>query len=225
MRLLTIDRRVGRFVEARVAGSPTEEEVAEWARSADLCLKTCLARTQKIAVACTDVRPSSIYRPAVTELFSSIMRKDNKLLERNAVLGIGGATFTLQLQRLLREAEAARGGEVRRRVFTDPEAAFAWLDEVLTPVERARMREFIAEFDPTTLPTGNPLGGGSSSRPPPPLRSDGAARTVPSLESKVSRAPMSLRPDRDPEPPARSPSSRPPPRPAADRSSPKGGRF
>lgn len=150
--MLTVDRRVGRLVEARFAGNPTETDVAEWGRAADYCLKTCLARTQKIAVCFTDMRASALFRPGVTDELISVMRKDNKLVERNALLGIGGATFTLQLQRLLREASA--GSEVRRRVFVDPEEAFAWLDELLVPVERARVREFVEEFAPPVAEVG-----------------------------------------------------------------------
>jgi hypothetical protein len=144
--LLTINRRVGRFVEARFSGNPTVDDIGEWARAAEACLKTNVARTGLGAVCCTDTRASALFRPAVTEALTTLMRADNKILERNAILGIGGATFTMQLQRLLREAQPA--GEVRRRVFVDEDLLCKWLDELLTPPESARLREFLGEFDP-----------------------------------------------------------------------------
>jgi hypothetical protein len=166
--LLTIDRKVGRLVEARFLGNPTLEDIEEWAREAEICLKTG-ARLGKAAVCCTDMRASALFRPAVTEALTSVMRADNRVVERNAILGIGGATFTMQLQRLLREAQPI--GEIRRRVFIEPEGLCEWLDELLTPAESARLKEFIAEFDPTTAEGALAFGqsatiGGAPNRRP-----------------------------------------------------------
>jgi len=218
--LLTVERRVGRLVEARFAGNPTEADVAAWGRAADTCLKICVARTQKIAVCCTDLRPSALFRPAVSDELIAVMRKDNKLVERNALVGIGGATFTMQLQRLLREA--APVGAVRRRVFIDPEEAFAWLDELLDAPERERVREFMREYEPSTADQGRasfdhallaPQTGAEN-----PAR---LSKRISSTPPPRFRAPAPSRPDRSAEP-ERRPSERPPEPPGR---SPKGGRF
>jgi hypothetical protein len=154
--LLTIVKTVGRFVEVRFSGNPTEADVDEWTRACDACLKA-IARTGKGAVCCTDLRKSALFSPAATERLISLMRGDNKALEKNAILGTGGATFTLQLQRMFRESS----GETRRRLFLDVEPALTWLDESLTPVERTRLREFLQEPDPDGAGTqASPLKSG-----------------------------------------------------------------
>jgi hypothetical protein len=182
--LLTIERKVGRLVEARFSGNPTVEDIAEWARAAEGLLKTGAARLGKGAVCCTDMRASALFRPAVTEALTSIMRADNRVVERNAILGIGGATFTLQLQRLLREAQPI--GEIRRRVFIEQASMYQWLEELLTPVESARLRAFVDEFDPTTAEMGlafthSTVGAGAVRKSPTPTRTEsrfGPARTA-----------------------------------------------
>jgi hypothetical protein len=179
--LLTIDRKVGRLVETRFSGNPTPDDVADWARELSVCLKTTAARTGKPAVCCTDLRASALFRPSVTDALTSIMRSDNTLIERNGMLGTNGATFALQAQRILRES-APIGGAVRRRIFVDFDLLCHWLDELLTPVESARVRAFMGEFEPPTAEIGagpfhhawidTPVGVGSSQRPPAPFRTE-----------------------------------------------------
>jgi hypothetical protein len=187
-KVLTIDRKVGRFVEARFSGNPTEQDIVEWAKAAEACLRANAARTGQGAVCCTDMRASALFRPSVTEALTNIMRADNKLVERNALLGIGGATFTMQLQRLLREAQPA--GEIRRRVFVDEETLCKWLEELLTPQETARLKKFLGEFDPNGAdvwrsPFGPPTPAAAMESPGAMLR---AARTESRLTPASRRA-------------------------------------
>jgi hypothetical protein len=143
--VLTIVRSVGRFVEARFSGNPTEADVSQWRQEADMCLRSCLAQTGKPAVCCTDLRASALFRPSVGDELIALMRSDTAAVSRNAILGLGGALFTLQLQRLLREA-----GSEQRRVFTDTGLLYAWLDETLTLAERSQLRHFVAAGDRMT---------------------------------------------------------------------------
>ncbi len=159
MILLTITRNVGRLVEARFSGNPTEVDVARWRKEADACLRACIAQTGKPAVCCTDMRASGLFRPAVADDLTAMMRSDNAAVYRNALLGTGGAIFTMQLQRLLREA-----GSEQRRIFTESGILVAWLDEVLTPAERVRLREFIVAGDREV--SSSDAGGFGSERPP-----------------------------------------------------------
>jgi hypothetical protein len=135
-------RNVGRLVEVRFAGNPTEEEFTSWTRACETCLRECHARTGKPEVCLTDLRSSRLFSPAVTDRLIAVMRVDNRALDRNALLATGGATFTMQLQRLVRESYS---GESRRRVFTEVDPSLVWLDEILTPAERTRLREFMRE--------------------------------------------------------------------------------
>jgi hypothetical protein len=143
--VLTVVRTVGRLVEARFSGNPSESDVVTFRQEADSCVRTAATLSGKPVVCCTDMRASALFRPSATEELITMMRADRSAIERNGILGTGGALFTLQLQRLLREAA---GGEGRRRVFTDESLLFSWLDEVLTPGERIRARQFVAEFSP-----------------------------------------------------------------------------
>jgi hypothetical protein len=49
-------------------------------------------------------------------------------------------TFTLQMERMVKSA-----GTVQRRIFKTRDEAEAWLGEVLTGAERARLRTFLDE--------------------------------------------------------------------------------
>lgn len=151
--MLLIARNVGRLVEVRFSGNPTEDNITAWSRACEACLQECIARTGKGAVCLTDLRASSLFSPAATERLISLMRSDNRALERNAILLTGGAMFTLQMQRMLRESS----GESRRRVFVDVDPALTWTDEHLIPAERARLRDFIRESDLGS--TGQAEGG------------------------------------------------------------------
>jgi len=106
------------------------------------------------------------------------MRDDNAALERNTILGTGGAVFTLQVQRMLRESS----GEIRRRLFIDIDQAVSWTAERLTGPEQARLIEFIRESDSDLVrPDGTFFH----------WRSDLPA-------SQADAAPQSPRPDRPP---------------------------
>lgn len=143
--MLTVVRTVGRLVEARFSGNPSESDVATFRHEADNCVRTAFTLSGKPVVCCTDMRASALFSPSATEELITMMRADKSAIERNGILGTGGALFTLQLQRLVREAA---GGEGRRRVFTNEALLFSWLDEVLTPAERTRVRQFVEEFAP-----------------------------------------------------------------------------
>ena len=162
---LTIARSVGRLVEARCAGNPDEAKVAEWRRQTLACVGACVTELGKRVVSCADLRASALIRPAVAEDIIALMRDTSHSVERSAVVCTGGATFTLQLQRIVREG--ADANHQPRRIFTDAGAAFAWLDEVLDPAERVRVRQFIAEFQPSAAETAlNTLGHLQNGRAP-----------------------------------------------------------
>ncbi len=160
--MLTATCRVGRFVELRFSGNPTLEDAARFEVAAHACIAACSKSTKKAVVICTDLRASYLLNPTVTDRLIQTMRRENSNLERNGLVGTGSALFTLQLMRVIREAAP----DARRRVFTQIEPLVAWLDELLDVQERVRLRQFLAELDPTTLqapppasvPTDNPPG-------------------------------------------------------------------
>jgi hypothetical protein len=65
--------------------------------------------------------------------FTTLSRKGNPHLERNAILlPAKGAAFHLKAERLVRESKSPD-----RRAFRLPQEMAAWLDEVLDDGERA----------------------------------------------------------------------------------------
>jgi hypothetical protein len=68
------------------------------------------------------------------------IRSTNPRVERSgALLPINSSVAMLQFTRILRESN-----NPKRRGFTDPHNLVAWLSEVLTPDEIARLETFIA---------------------------------------------------------------------------------
>ncbi len=148
--MLSVRRVVGRLVEIRFDGNPSVEDVERFNSECRACVVACSAETKRRAVLCTDLRQTHLFMPDVSERLLLLMRSANPHLERNAFLGNGTALLSLQVARLVNEAV----NPGRRRLFTEPEPLCNWLDEVLSAVERARMREFLGV-----------AGGGPVARP------------------------------------------------------------
>ncbi len=146
--MLTVAWRVGRLIEARLGGNPTEADVARFQVESAACVMACVAQSRRPAIVCTDTRETELWRPEAAEHMIQLMRGANSNVERNACLGNGRALFTLQVGRLLREA----GGNGRRRLFTESTPLFSWLDQFLGVEERKRLRVFVAEGDPPRVP-------------------------------------------------------------------------
>ena len=64
------------------------------------------------------------------------MRGDNPRIERAGILVSTSAVFSLQLERMVREA-----GNPRRRAFRTAGELVTWLDEIATPDEKQRLKE------------------------------------------------------------------------------------
>jgi hypothetical protein len=133
--MYSVDVRVGRLIEARFA---TLESVDEVARFEDT-LRATFARVAGKSVICADWRSANVLSPAVADRLLALLSRGNPHLERSAVLfGQKNATFILQAERLVREA-----GNPARRTFREVAPLQSWLDEVLSPVEQLRMRDFL----------------------------------------------------------------------------------
>jgi hypothetical protein len=145
---ITVERRVGRLVEVRCTGNPTEADVALFRTESAAVLTACVARLRRNAIACPDFRGATLLRPIPAEQIIQLMGRHNRSVDRSAILLSNSATFTLQVSRIIRESAGAK----LRRVFTEVEPLVLWLDEVLEPDEQTRLREFIAEYDPSAQP-------------------------------------------------------------------------
>jgi hypothetical protein len=135
--------RVGRLVEVRVdAGYRTIADVDQLSDAIDAEVGK-LAPSQKIVIV-ADWRRIHLMSPESSERFRERMALLNRRTERSAVLVSPKAPVALlQLMRLVREASCNE-----RRIFDDFKELANWLQEILTPEETKRLREFC--LDPTT---------------------------------------------------------------------------
>jgi hypothetical protein len=126
----------GRLVTYRVR-QPVDDGNAEHAGQE---LRRVIERIEGRVVVCTDLTDARTFAPSTTERFVRVMKADNPRLERSAILlASHAATFTLQLERMLREATGAA-----RRVFHDPRELSEWLQPLLSAPEQAALLEFLA---------------------------------------------------------------------------------
>jgi hypothetical protein len=134
----TAANQVGRLIEVRVVPPLTLEEATRFMQEV---VRLTSLHTGKI-VACTDLRTGTrTVDPNTIDFLAGIMRAENPRLERNAlVVTPAAATFMLQMERMVKTA-----GTPVRRIFRTRGEAEAWLGEVLTGAERARVRVFLDE--------------------------------------------------------------------------------
>lgn len=98
-----------------------------------------IAEPTRIVIA-ADWRACRVLTPAVSERVVAMLVASNPRLERSAILhNADQATSVLQVLRLVREAQLPH-----RRVFTDANEMEDWLGEVITPVERARVKALLS---------------------------------------------------------------------------------
>src|SRR5689334_21183675 len=109
------------------------------------------------AIFCVDWRRLSVLSPEVASALAELMKGGNSRTLRSTALIGERATFGLQMERVIREAN-----NPSRRAFRDPAEMLEWLSEITTAPEQARARDFLASIDASaeTTPYGSraPLG-------------------------------------------------------------------
>ena len=136
--MFTVERHVGRLVEARV--HQLENRAAGDAYFTAITAAVVDVPTTQRAVICADHRPVIIYPPAVADRLVELFTSVNKRVERAAlIVARSNATVSLQIQRIVRESDNAF-----RRVFYDVAQAQAFLSEILSGAERARVKRFLS---------------------------------------------------------------------------------
>ena len=134
--MYTIDNRVGRLVELRVESPVTEEELTHFH---DTLAKVCKPIQGQIAI-CTDLAGATVFTQPVTQRWTAIIKQESPIVERNAVLVGEGAVFSMQVERIIRQA-----GHPNRKAFLSPTDLVAWLGEILTVRERTRLESYLRE--------------------------------------------------------------------------------
>ena len=134
--MYTIDNRVGRLIEIRVESPVTEEELLQFH---DRIAKVIKPIKGQVA-SCTDLVGATVFLQPVAARWIEIIKQENPIVERNAILVGEGAVFSMQVERIIRQA-----GFKNRKAFLVPTALTAWLGEILTVRERARLDQFLQE--------------------------------------------------------------------------------
>lgn len=134
--MFTVEHRVGRLLETRTAQLSSLGEVADFgARFREIAGKL---GTQQVVI-CGDYRGMRIFSPDVAERFVAMLTAANPRVERSAILcSPDNATSLLQIERTVKQA-----ANPSRRTFRDAGELTAWLGEVLTADERARVAAFL----------------------------------------------------------------------------------
>ena len=132
--MFSIEVPAGRLLVARIASPIDLPEVAEFRRT----LGTAFAKIPGKAVICCDLRAARLFPPEVATAFVAIMKSDNPKLERSMFLCAEGAVFSLQIERMIREA-----GSPLRRAFRDAAELQTSVVDLLDEDERRGLRAFI----------------------------------------------------------------------------------
>jgi hypothetical protein len=128
--------RIGRLVEARLQWVATPDDVATFLRA----MRAAFSVAGPRSVICADWRDADVFPPAVGDALIELLKNGNRYFERSALLlPAAHATFSLQVERLIREA-----GNPARRAFRAPGSLLSWLDDVLNDAERRRASDFLA---------------------------------------------------------------------------------
>lgn len=132
--MYTIENRVGRLIELRVEAPVTEEELAQFH---DRIAKVIKPIKGQLAT-CTDLAGATVFLQPVAARWIEIIKQESPIVERNAILVGEGAVFSMQVERIIRQA-----GFKNRKTFLVPAALSTWLGEILTARERARLEQFL----------------------------------------------------------------------------------
>jgi hypothetical protein len=134
--MVEVANPAGRLITFRVR-SPVEDGNAE---RAAVELRRAVQSVAGQVVVCTDLTDARTFAPATVERFVEVMKADNPRLERSAILlGTNSATFVLQIERIVREANSPV-----RHTFREARPLVEWLRPSLTPDEEAALVGFLA---------------------------------------------------------------------------------
>lgn len=122
-------------MEIRIWSPVTPDEAIVWAAEHDQILATISGPY----VCLVDLFDAKVFPQEAVDAYTAVM-KDEPQLRRTGTLLSPSPTSSLQVRRMLREVD-----NPVRRAFTDVKELLNWLDPVLTPAEKSRLRVCLAE--------------------------------------------------------------------------------
>lgn len=99
-----------------------------------------------------DLEQATILPPEWIDRVVELLRSDNGRIERNGMLLGESAVFTMQVERMVRQA-----GNPARKAFRDMPGLESWILPVLTPEERERFRQFRSETNEALMASERPI--------------------------------------------------------------------
>ncbi|MDC3960656.1 hypothetical protein [Polyangium jinanense] len=130
-----VKNQVGKLVEIRLWSPVSAAEAVAWARDHD----SVVAAVGGPYVCLVDLFDAKVFPQDAVDAYTAVMQAEPHL-KRTGTLLSPSPTSALQVRRMLRETD-----NPVRRAFTEVQPLLDWLDPVLTPLERARLREALAE--------------------------------------------------------------------------------
>jgi hypothetical protein len=134
--MYSIENHVGRLIELRFESPITLDELTDYSMTAAKVLRP----HSELVVGCTDLLNARIFSQVVTDQLTKQIRVGSPRIERSAFLVGESAVFSMQIERVLREA-----GYANRRAFQSTTELSLWLGELLTSAERQRLAIFLRD--------------------------------------------------------------------------------
>ncbi|HEX2835255.1 MAG TPA: hypothetical protein VHW00_19735 [Thermoanaerobaculia bacterium] len=142
-----VEKHVGRLIEVKLASPLTTEDVQAFVQK-HLAL---MAQIPGKYVGVVNLLDAHVFPPAVAQMLAQMLSGASSHVERTALLIGESAIFSLQVERVIRDAQ-----NPNRRSFRNARELITWLSEVLNPAEQRQLERFLAEAHHRASPT--PLG-------------------------------------------------------------------
>ncbi|HKH49954.1 MAG TPA: hypothetical protein VKM72_35315 [Thermoanaerobaculia bacterium] len=130
----TVQNVTGRLVEVRVATPLTLEEVQQFVGEH----QAAIGRIPGRYVGVVDLLHADVFPADAAQRLIQLLSVMAERVERSAFLIGESALFSLQIERVIRNAASSN-----RKAFRDPAELSRWLGEILTPAEQSRLDQFL----------------------------------------------------------------------------------
>jgi hypothetical protein len=134
--MYSIENKVGRLVEIALWSPVTKEEAVPWAELHD----RVVASVGGPYLCLVDLARATVFPPDAVEAYVATMKNEPHLIRTGTLLG-RSPTLHLQIQRMIKEAN-----NMQRKAFRDPNEVLAFLAEIASPAERARLTEVLERY-------------------------------------------------------------------------------
>lgn len=138
-----VDNHVGRLVEVRLASPLDVSDVQRFVQD----MTAVMEKVKGKYVGVVDMLDAYVFPANVADMLSKLLSGAATRVERTAMLIGNSAVFGLQVERVIRDAN-----NPNRRVFRITRELTSWLNEVLTPAERARLERYAEEIEARRTP-------------------------------------------------------------------------